>query len=121
MKSAGVVELGDCYYTGKTSVWNIAQMAADDYTDAENIKRVQDYHKSVVANYRIGDDNRFTRVWENMFLSGITSELFSDDLYEEISLKTCVAKRISAGATGYASVETQLEALASYLDEKKLK
>ena len=81
VKSAGVVELGDCYYTGKTSVWNIAQMAADDYTDAENIKRVQDYHKSVVANYRIGDDNRFTRVWENMFLSGITSELFSDDSY----------------------------------------
>ena len=32
VKSAGVVELGDCYYTGKTSVWNIAQMAADDYT-----------------------------------------------------------------------------------------
>ena len=81
VKSAGVVELGNCYYTGKTSVWNIAQMAADDYTDAENIKRVQDYHRSVVANYRTGDDNRFTRVWENMFLSGITSELFSDDSY----------------------------------------
>ena len=48
VKSAGVVELGDCYYTGKTSVWNIAQMAADDYT---------------------------------VFLSGITSELFSDDSY----------------------------------------
>ena len=73
--------VSDCYYTGKTSVWNIAQMAADDYTDAENIKRVQDYHRSVVANYRTGDDNRFTRVWENMFLSGITSELFSDDSY----------------------------------------
>ena len=47
------------------------------------------------------------------------SELFSDDLYEEISLKTCVAKRISAGATGYKSVETQLENFINFLKNKK--
>ena len=47
------------------------------------------------------------------------SELFSDDLYDEISLKTCVAKRISAGATGYKSVEIQLESFNNFLKNKK--
>jgi argininosuccinate lyase len=47
------------------------------------------------------------------------SELFSDDLYEEISLKTCVAKRISEGATGYKSVEIQLEGFNQFLKDKK--
>ena len=47
------------------------------------------------------------------------SELFSDDLYEEISLKTCVAKRISEGATGYASVEIQLTNFIDFLKDKK--
>ena len=47
------------------------------------------------------------------------SDLFDEDLYEEISLKTCVAKRISDGATGYASVEKQLQNLKEYLLNKK--
>ena len=37
------------------------------------------------------------------------SEIFDTDLYEEISLETCVAKRISKGGTGYASVKEQIE------------
>lgn len=47
------------------------------------------------------------------------SELFSDDLYEEISLKTCVSKRISEGATGYRSVEIQLKNFNNFLNTKK--
>ena len=47
------------------------------------------------------------------------SDLFSDDLYEEISLKTCVSKRISEGATGYESVEIQLQNFNTFLKEKK--
>ncbi len=47
------------------------------------------------------------------------SELFADDLYEEISLKTCVSKRISEGATGYRSVEIQLENFNHFLNTKK--
>ena len=39
------------------------------------------------------------------------SELFDEDLYNEISLKTCVEKRISAGGTGIESVEKQIEFL----------
>ena len=36
------------------------------------------------------------------------SELFEDDLYAEISLETCVSKRISEGGTSVSSVETQI-------------
>ncbi len=46
------------------------------------------------------------------------STLFEEDLYEEISLKTCVAKRISEGATGYASVEKQLTDFNEFLKTK---
>lgn len=41
--------------------------------------------------------------------------LFEEDLYEEISLKTCVEKRISAGGTGKKSVLTQIEYLENLL------
>ena len=37
------------------------------------------------------------------------SELFEDDLYNEISLETCVEKRISEGGTSIGSVEAQIE------------
>ncbi len=37
------------------------------------------------------------------------SDLFSEDLYQEISLKTCVEKRISKGGTSVKSVSMQIE------------
>ncbi len=36
------------------------------------------------------------------------SELFTEDLYEDISLETCVSKRISEGGTSLNSVEAQI-------------
>ena len=42
------------------------------------------------------------------------SNLFENDLFEEISLETCVAKRISRGSTGYASVKEQI----AYVEEQ---
>ncbi|MBO5725459.1 MAG: argininosuccinate lyase [Clostridia bacterium] len=42
------------------------------------------------------------------------SELFDNDLYNEISLETCVEKRISAGGTGRASIEKQIEYVKSF-------
>ncbi|MBE6788322.1 MAG: argininosuccinate lyase [Ruminococcaceae bacterium] len=41
------------------------------------------------------------------------SDLFEEDVYEEISLETCVAKRISEGGTSVASVEKQIEYVKS--------
>lgn len=43
------------------------------------------------------------------------SELFDEDLYNEISLDTCVEKRISAGGTGPESVETQIDYLKKFI------
>jgi len=42
------------------------------------------------------------------------SDLFESDLYNEISLETCVAKRISRGSTGYGSVKEQI----AYVEEQ---
>lgn len=44
------------------------------------------------------------------------SDLFCEDLYKEISLETCVAKRISAGGTGIESVEKQIEYVSTFID-----
>ena len=44
------------------------------------------------------------------------SDKFEEDIYDAISLKTCVAKRISAGATGYKSVEIQLKNLNEFIN-----
>ena len=43
------------------------------------------------------------------------SELFGEDLYQDIALETCVAKRISAGGTGAQSVAAQLDAVKAFL------
>jgi argininosuccinate lyase len=43
------------------------------------------------------------------------SDLFDKDLYEEISLETCVGKRISAGGTGPESVKAQIESIKAFL------
>ena len=42
---------------------------------------------------------------------------FDEDLYNEISLDTCVEKRISAGGTGPNSVETQLKYITEFLND----
>ena len=44
--------------------------------------------------------------------------LFDEDLYNEISLETCVNKRISAGSTGPASVKAQIDNITEFLNEK---
>ena len=44
-------------------------------------------------------------------------ESFDGDLYNAISLKTCVEKRISAGGTGEKSVEKQIEYLTEFLND----
>ena len=46
------------------------------------------------------------------------SEVFEEDLFNEISLETCVKKRISEGSTGYDSVAAQLAWVEDFLKEK---
>ncbi|MBP3559296.1 MAG: argininosuccinate lyase [Clostridia bacterium] len=47
------------------------------------------------------------------------SELFEEDLFTEISLETCIKKRISAGSTGYESVKKQIEYVTEFINGKK--
>jgi argininosuccinate lyase len=42
--------------------------------------------------------------------------VFDEDLYNEISLTTCVEKRISAGGTGLASVEQQIKFVKEFIE-----
>ncbi len=55
------------------------------------------------------------KVLEDLTLSEYKefSDLFEDDLYNEISLETCVEKRISEGGTSVKSVEAQIEYVKS--------
>ncbi len=43
------------------------------------------------------------------------SEIFDTDLYDEISLETCIKKRISKGSTGYESVKEEIAYVESQL------
>lgn len=43
------------------------------------------------------------------------SDLFDEDVYEEISLETCVRKRISKGGTSVQSVEAQIKYVTEFL------
>ncbi len=43
------------------------------------------------------------------------SELFDSDLYDEISLESCIRKRISRGSTGYESVLEQIAYVEEFL------
>ena len=45
------------------------------------------------------------------------SEVFDEDLYSEIDLKRCVAKRISAGGCGATSVDTQIKYLEEFISD----
>ena len=45
------------------------------------------------------------------------SELFDSDVFEEISLQTCVAKRVSLGGTSKSSAEAQIEFIEKELNK----
>ena len=47
-------------------------------------------------------------------------QTFDTDLYEEISLETCVNKRISAGGTGEKSIDRQIDYITEFLNEKDI-
>ncbi len=45
------------------------------------------------------------------------SEIFEKDLYQAISLETCIKKRISKGSTGYEAVKEQIKYVKNYLKQ----
>ena len=76
--------------------------------------------------YKISGSLVATCIQENTVLEELPldryrqmSELFDNDLYEAIDLKTCVEKRISQGGTSVASVIAQINYVRETLTEKK--
>ncbi len=61
------------------------------------------------------------KVLENLTLEEYKahSDLFEADLYEEISLETCIKTRISAGSTGFESVEKQIDYVTEFINGKE--
>ena len=47
------------------------------------------------------------------------SDVFEADVYDDISLETCVSKRISFGGTSVSSVEAQIASVRAYLAQHK--
>ena len=47
------------------------------------------------------------------------SESFDNDIYEAISLKTCVDKRLTTGAPGLAAIEAEIAASEAWLSEEE--
>lgn len=45
------------------------------------------------------------------------SEVFEEDIYDAISLKTCVEKRLTIGAPGFGAMENVIEIYDAYLNE----
>ena len=45
------------------------------------------------------------------------SDVFAEDIYEAISLKTCVNKRVTTGAPGREAMEKALKIYRNYMEE----
>ncbi len=65
----------------------------------------------------VGDCIKNNKVLETLELSEYKkySDLFEQDLFEEISLETCVLKRISEGGTSPDSVQKQIDFVKRYI------
>ena len=72
--------------------------------------------------YKIVGQTVARAIEENKVLDALSLEtlkefspLFEEDVYQEISLETCVSKRISAGGTGPESVAAQIQFVEDFL------
>ena len=93
IKSAGLIDLGECYYSHTKGALGLAHMAADDYDDKENIKTITEFHRDAVENTKAESNEKFASVWGNMLMSNIPSEYFADSY--------CVAYRLNNGRLIY--------------------
>lgn len=93
IKSAGLIDLGECYCSHTKGALGLADMAADDYDDKENIKTITEFHRDAVENTKAESNEKFASVWGNMLMSNIPSEYFADSY--------CVAYRLNNGRLIY--------------------
>ncbi|MBR1481383.1 MAG: hypothetical protein IJ598_00255 [Ruminococcus sp.] len=72
VKSAGLVDLADCYCAGSDSVLSIGRSAADDFDDEESIRAVTSYHRSEINLDK--DESRYGKVWLNIFVGSFVPQ-----------------------------------------------
>ena len=76
IKSAGVIDLEDCYFKGKLNAVELGNLAADDCTDAKDIGNITDFHRSIINNFGTADYNPYADIWYNMIMSGVGSTFY---------------------------------------------
>lgn len=112
IKSAGLIDLDNCYCSKTKGALGLADMASDDYDDSENIKTVTNFHSSIVKSSKKPSCEKFRSVWINMLLGSISSE-YTENSY-------CIAYRLNNGALKYRYYHspTSLETYSGYEDPK---
>ena len=63
IKSAGVIDLEDCYFTGKLNAVQLGNLAADDYTDADDIRSITYF----VVSYKLNNGFTVTRCYYEQY------------------------------------------------------
>ena len=76
-------------------------------------------HAQTISGSIVADCIKNNEVLETLPLEAYKkySEVFEDDLYNEIDLKTCVEKRISEGGTSVSSVIAQIKYVKEVLNK----
>ncbi len=106
----------------KDNMYNAAQKGFINATDLADylVKRGMPFRTAYKC---VGEIVAYC-IKENLVLENVPMEkykefdsLFSDDLYNEISLEACVSKRISAGGTGIDSINKQIDYLTGLLND----
>lgn len=100
IKTAGLVDLSNCYCAKTKGAFGLAQTASDDYADSENIKDVRKFHNSAVNAGNRESNEKFASIWRNMLLSNIPSEYMYDSY--------CVAYRLNNGRLVFRYYDSML-------------
>ena len=93
VKSAGIIEMNNCYCSKTKGSFGLASMASDDFEDSDSIKTITDFHRSAVKAANLESNEKFSSIWANMLLSNIPSEYFENGY--------CVAYRLNNGRLTY--------------------
>ncbi len=107
--------------TNKASMYTAAQkgfLNATDLADYLTRKGLPFRSAYKLVGTLVGDCVAKGKTLEEVTLAEYQalSPLFDEDVYKEISLETCVAKRISEGSTGPESVAKQIKLAQEYLN-----
>lgn len=100
IKSAGLIDLNDCYFAKTKGALGLARMASDDYDDSADVKAIRNFHRSAVKLAGKESNEKFSSVWINMLMSNIPSE-YSNDGY-------CIAYRLNNGMLVYRYYDSTL-------------